>query len=226
MKRLRLDNMASHNTPKQKAPIEPERRTAEIGNFAAGQLQAARILNIIIGIIGLASIAALVFLTLTVEEANRAWVGVIWDQAHSEGPDLYFRIRLVNFGREPATRLTYSEYPIYFIPLPNGLAPGNIGWQQVHDCTAQESNPRGMVVYPVPEASTDNPSLDIPIQRTIESQMGIKGMLQGTQAAVVSGCIAYDSFLGNHHAEYCFVERKQLDGTVRAGTCPLGAYAD
>jgi hypothetical protein len=216
-------------------PSPEEQHRSYERNYWGRQIGVAIGLNWISGIAAVVGIFGLILVVCGLREsrratveANRAWLAPVWNQLSFEQPNLIFNIKLVNFGREPAVDVGQSTATHEFVDVSNNEALEKIRWPDVDSCIGVRTKPHGMVVYPLQTDSPDNPTFQFNIPITADPKLAadLIGFKNGTRGILLVGCFAYLTFGEPRHSQFCFLERKLVDGTYRATACKSGAYAD
>lgn len=226
-------NSRRHGAGEGGASNDQEHRTNE-RKFWSRQLIAAWCLNGITFAAAAAAIWSLIYLARGVsdnrdamEETNRAWLAPVWGQAKYAAPDFIVSVKIVNFGKEPAFDLNLSSKTAKFVDIHTGEALQNVVWPANDECVGVEPKKHGPVAWPLPFESDENFRQDSAFPGTDPSvRTNLQGVQDGTVGLIVYGCIAYVSFKKVHHSQYCFLERRWLDGHMGATACEQGAYAD
>jgi len=223
-----LEPMAANPTATEEQHRSDERifweRQIGIGrtlNWITGAGAAAAIVGLIFVLIGLSDGRA------AIERANRAWLAPLWGQAEFVSPNFIVKVRIVNFGKEPATDVDKSEVALNFVDISTQKAADAIPWPSIDACKRITPKPHEMVVYPLPIESEQNPTVPVVVPVTEPGLAAqLQGVKDGTVGMIFTGCIAYLTFGKTHHSQYCFLERYLPDHTIKATACERGAYAD
>jgi hypothetical protein len=211
-----------------------EKHRSDEREFWQRQIRVGLALNWITGAGAAAAICGLIFLLIglndgrkALEETNRAWLAPVWGQLEFVDPNLIVKVKVVNFGKEPAIDMGKSDVNLRFVDISSKEAFEAIPWPNIDACKRITPEAHEIVVYPLPFESDENPTIPILIPKTQRDVAAHgEGLKDGTVGMIITGCIAYLTFGKVHHSQYCFLERSLPDHTIRATACDRGEYAD